>query len=77
MNVHLRPTITSEAEEFLEALAEELEIPPYRYEQADTSYKSLGEWLNREDFEHPAIRSAGSHPGIVWARHRDRADQRR
>ncbi|MGJ4923683.1 nucleotidyltransferase domain-containing protein [Bradyrhizobium sp. HKCCYLRH2015] len=49
MNVHLRPTITKEAEEFLEALAEELEIPPYRYEQAETSYKSLGEWLNRED----------------------------
>ncbi|MCC8948368.1 nucleotidyltransferase [Bradyrhizobium sp. Arg62] len=48
MNVHLRPTITSEAEEMLEALAEELEIPPYRYEQAETSYKSLGNWLNRE-----------------------------
>ena len=47
MNLQLRPTITSEAEETFEDLAEELETPPYRYEQAETSYKSLGDWLNR------------------------------
>jgi hypothetical protein len=47
MNVHMRPTVTTEAEEVLEDLAEELEIPPYRYQQAETSYKSLGAWLNR------------------------------
>src|SRR4051812_8131462 len=48
MNLQVRPTTTAEAEETLEDLAEELEIPPYRYEQAETSYKSLGDWLNRE-----------------------------
>jgi len=49
MNLQLRPTTTAEAEETLEDLAEELEIPPYRYEQAEASYKSLGRWLNREN----------------------------
>jgi hypothetical protein len=49
MNVHQRPTVTTEAEEMLEDLAEELEIPQHRYEQAETSYKSLGEWLNRPE----------------------------
>jgi hypothetical protein len=47
MNVHLRPTVTPEAEEMLEDLAETLEIPQHRYEQAERSYKSLGDWLNR------------------------------
>jgi hypothetical protein len=50
MNLQLLPTTTTaEAEETLEDLAEELEIPPYRYEQAEASYKSLGRWLNREN----------------------------
>jgi len=49
MNLQLRPTTTVEAEETLEDLAEELEIPPYRYEQAEASYKSLGRWLSREN----------------------------
>ena len=39
--------ITNQAENYLEALICELEIPLSRYEQADKSYKSLGEWLHR------------------------------
>ncbi len=42
-------TITKQAEAYLEALAKALEIPPSRYEQAEKSYKSVGEWLHRED----------------------------
>ncbi|MHC2791218.1 hypothetical protein ACVINZ_000230 [Mesorhizobium jarvisii] len=49
MNLHLRPTITPEADDVLEDLAKELEIPERRYEQAETSYKSLGDWLNRPE----------------------------
>ncbi|MEQ9519150.1 MAG: nucleotidyltransferase [Parvibaculum sp.] len=41
-------TLTKQAEAYLEALANELEIPPSRYEQAEKSYKSLGGWLHRE-----------------------------
>ncbi len=41
-------TITKQAEAYLEALAKALEIPPARYEQAERSYKSLGEWLHRD-----------------------------
>lgn len=37
------------AEKFLEALAEELSIPETRYEQAEKSYKSLGDWFHRPD----------------------------
>jgi hypothetical protein len=48
MNIQSRAT-TAEAEDYLEALADELEIPEHRYEQAETSYKSLGRWLNREN----------------------------
>lgn len=44
-------TITKQAEQYLEALAMELEIPPSRYEQAEKSYKSLGEWLHRDESE--------------------------
>lgn len=43
-----KQTHTRESEEFLEDLAEELSVPPSRYEQADRSYKSLGEWLHRD-----------------------------
>lgn len=42
-------TITKQAEAYLEALAKALEIPPARYEQAEKSYKSLGEWLHRDE----------------------------
>jgi SMODS domain-containing protein len=42
-------TITKQAEAYLEALAKALEIPPARYEQAERSYKSLGEWLHRDE----------------------------
>lgn len=49
MNVHTRPTVTPEAEEMLEDLAESLEISEHRYEQAEKRYKSLGEWLNRPE----------------------------
>jgi hypothetical protein len=63
MNMQLR-NITPEAESFLADLADELEIPEHRYEQADTSYQSLGKWLNRENstirqFE-PQVYSQGS-----------------
>ncbi|MBN9983762.1 nucleotidyltransferase [Rhizobium laguerreae] len=36
-------------EAFLEALVKELEVPEHRYEQAQTSYTSLGEWLHRPE----------------------------
>lgn len=36
-------------EPFLEALVEELAIPESRYEQAETSYKSLGTWFHRPE----------------------------
>lgn len=38
-----------ESEEFLEDLADELSVPLGRYEQAERSYKSLGDWLHREN----------------------------
>lgn len=41
--------LTMQAETFLQALANALEIPQSRYEQAETSYKSLGEWLHRNE----------------------------
>lgn len=40
--------LTKESEEFLEDLAEELSVPPSRYEDAENRYLSLGTWLNRE-----------------------------
>lgn len=39
---------TSIAKNFLESLADELEISDTRYEQAERSYKSLGDWFNRD-----------------------------
>jgi hypothetical protein len=39
---------TRESEEFLEDLTEELSVPTHRYEQAERSYKLLGDWLHRE-----------------------------
>ncbi|MFK0382482.1 nucleotidyltransferase [Agrobacterium sp. NPDC090273] len=44
MNVHVN---TIEA--LLEAMIAELEIPEHRYEQADRSFKSFGDWLHREE----------------------------
>jgi len=41
--------ITKQAESYLEALAKALEIPRSRYEQAEKSYKSLGDWLHRDE----------------------------
>ena len=41
--------ITKQAEAYLEALAKALEIPAARYQQAEKSYKSLGEWLHRDE----------------------------
>jgi hypothetical protein len=48
MNIQSRTT-TAEAADYLEALADELEIPEHRYETAETSYTNLGNWLNREN----------------------------
>lgn len=39
--------VTKSAEEYLEALAESLEISKTRYDQAYERYHSLGRWLNR------------------------------
>jgi hypothetical protein len=47
MNVVAGITLTHQAEEYLSALAEELEIPESRYDQAVESYKSLGAWFHR------------------------------
>lgn len=43
MNMHV-----NSIEAFLEALRQELEVPDHRYEQAERSYTSLGDWLHRE-----------------------------
>jgi hypothetical protein len=43
-----RLSLSPQSEEFLEDLAEELSVPPSRYEQAEQSYNSLGSWLHRE-----------------------------
>lgn len=37
------------SQRYLKALADELEISDTRYEQAERSYKSLGDWFNRPD----------------------------
>lgn len=41
-------TIAKHIEALLEDLAESLQIPSSRYEAAERSYKSVGEWLHRE-----------------------------
>jgi hypothetical protein len=41
-------TVPKQIEELLEDLAESLQIPPSRYEAAERSYKSVGDWLHRE-----------------------------
>ena len=40
---------TRPVDQLLEDLVEELQVPPGRYEQAERSYKSLGEWLHRPE----------------------------
>jgi len=41
--------VNNDVEKYLEALIEELVIPVSRYEQAEKSYQSLGDWFHRED----------------------------
>ncbi len=40
--------VPKHTEELLEDLAASLQVPPSRYEAAERSYKSVGEWLHRE-----------------------------
>lgn len=40
--------VTKSAKDYLEALAEALEISATRYDQAHERYHSLGKWLNRD-----------------------------
>ena len=40
--------VPKHTEELLEDLAASLQVPPGRYEAAERSYKSVGEWLHRE-----------------------------
>jgi hypothetical protein len=40
--------LPNKMEKFLEDLVTELDIPESRYESAERSYKSVGEWLNRD-----------------------------
>lgn len=40
--------LTAASSGYLERLAAELDVPPSRYEEAESRYKSLGEWLSRE-----------------------------
>jgi hypothetical protein len=48
MNALIKP-FSKTIEEFLEDLAAELEVPQERYEAAERSYKSVGEWLQRDE----------------------------
>lgn len=41
-------TLAQYAEDLLEDLAESLQVPQSRYEAAERSYKSVGQWLHRE-----------------------------
>ena len=40
---------TAAAERYLEGLASELDVPQSRYEEATKRYKSVGDWLGRDD----------------------------
>jgi hypothetical protein len=46
--MEMKYMITKEAQNYLDALAEELAISETRYNQAYDRYKSLGKWLNRD-----------------------------
>lgn len=58
------PPLSRTAEEFIENLAQSLEIPDSRYEEAEKRYKSVGNWLKRPGsvFEHasPDVHTQGS-----------------
>lgn len=47
--VGLGNVVMPAASNYLESLADELEVPPSRYEEATQRYKSVGEWLCREE----------------------------
>jgi hypothetical protein len=42
-------TLTAASATYLERLAAELDVPPGRYEEATRRYKSVGEWLGRDE----------------------------
>jgi hypothetical protein len=48
-DIEARHMVTADALEYLERLAEELDVPPSRYEEAKRRYKSVGEWLGRDE----------------------------
>lgn len=48
MNSLISHPITAAASAYVERLAEELDVPPSRYEEARRRYKSVGEWLCRD-----------------------------
>ncbi|MDY7508800.1 nucleotidyltransferase [Ralstonia wenshanensis] len=48
-NIPTPGTVTAAASNYLERLAAELDVPPSRYDEAERRYKSVGEWLGRED----------------------------
>ncbi len=41
--------VTAAAADFLERLAQELDVPASRYEEAESRYHSVGDWLNRDE----------------------------
>lgn len=41
--------VTAAAADFLERLAQELDVPASRYEEAESRYHSVGDWLSREE----------------------------
>lgn len=43
------PSLTTASRRYIASLADELDISDSRYEQAEKSYSSLGEWLNRPE----------------------------
>jgi Adenylyl/Guanylyl and SMODS C-terminal sensor domain len=45
----LTPPLMPAAAGYLEKLAEELDVPPGRYDEAKRRYKSVGEWLGRDE----------------------------
>ena len=56
--------VTKTAQNYIKALAEELEISESRYDQAHRRYRAVGEWLNRDassvkEFA-PAVYAQGS-----------------
>ena len=72
MNALVKP-YSKATEEFLEDLAAELEVPNERYDAAERSYKSVGEWLQREELLAKALVSEHIGPGVVPVGHGDPA----